>query len=435
MKTKLELEQGAQSILQKLIQHGFQAYLVGGCVRDKQLRRAVKDYDIATSALPEQVLELFERTIPTGLQHGTVSVIVNTALYEVTTFRKEADYEQFRRPVEVQFIDSLHEDLKRRDFTMNAMALDVQGELIDPFGGMADLEQGILRCVGNAEERFNEDALRMLRCIRFSSEYKLQVEGSTWLALCKQVSLLKHIAMERVRMELERMVAGANPLHALKLLVSSGILHEVKVPLKLAQIEQKRQPVAIGLLAEPVERWSYLYLTIGLNAAEAQADMRKLTFSKVQMRIVCNSIAAAYKIAADSSGLGILDVPQREELSLEVKLGRIWKLALLRYGKEGVQTIGSLLAVDPAVLEPLGITAKVSSVFIQHREAWLNGLVIDRLEQLQVGGKDLLGHIKLAPGPWLADVLQHLLQETALGRVPNEPEALLAEAFKFIEAL
>jgi tRNA nucleotidyltransferase (CCA-adding enzyme) len=428
MKTKLE--QGALCILQKLVQQGFEAYLVGGCVRDQLLRRAVKDYDIATSALPGQVLKLFERTIPTGLQHGTVSVILDGNLYEVTTFRKEAAYEQFRRPVEVQFIDSLHEDLKRRDFSMNAMALDLEGKLVDPFGGMTDLEQGILRCVGNAGERFTEDALRMLRCIRFSSEYELQIEGETWQALCKHTPLLKHIAMERVRMELERMIAGANPLKAIGLLTSSGILHEAKFPLKLAQLKVMRISEAIHHLAKPTERWSYLYLTLGLNAAETEVEMRTLTFSKFHMRIVCDAIAAANKLADDLAGSNF---PSGPVLPLETELGRLWKGTVLRYGKEAVQTILSVLTADSTVLDHLGISAEISSTFVQQGDTWLNELIVDRLEQLQVGGKELLTHIHRAPGPWMAEVLQYLLYETALGRLPNEPGALIEEALKFVE--
>ncbi|NHN28690.1 CCA tRNA nucleotidyltransferase [Paenibacillus agricola] len=431
MKTKLE--QGALKVLQKLTQQGFQAYLVGGCVRDQQLRRAVKDYDIATSAHPAQVVELFERTIPTGLQHGTVSVIMDGNLYEVTTFRKEADYEQFRRPAEVEFIDSLEEDLKRRDFTMNAMALDAAGMLIDPFGGLADLAQGSLRCVGNASERFTEDALRMLRCIRFSSEYELQIEGGTWQALCKHASLLKHIALERVRMELERMIAGANPLKAIGLLAASGMLLEAKQPLRLAQLDRLRTAEPINQLKAPTERWSFLYIAMGMNASETEADMRSLTFSKAQIKAVCAVVAAAYKLVDAAADVDLLNRVNRHELSLEHELEPIWKRTVLRYGKEALQLLGKVLAVDPKVLEHLSLPSQVVSLFIQHGEAWLNELEIDRLEQLRVDGKQLLTHIHHAPGPWLAEVLQFLLHEVALGRLSNETDALIAEAVMFVE--
>lgn len=152
----------AHDVMNRLMGNGYKAYMVGGCVRDSLLGRPVSDVDIATSALPEQVLSLFPRVVPTGLQHGTVTVVMPTCTYEVTTFRKESGYEGHRRPEEVEFIDDLEEDLMRRDFTINAMAIDVEGELHDPFGGAADLEQRLIRCVGDAEQRFREDALRML---------------------------------------------------------------------------------------------------------------------------------------------------------------------------------------------------------------------------------------------------------------------------------
>lgn len=182
----LEEDRGASYVLAKLTEAGYQAYLVGGCVQDAVLDRPIKDIDIATSALPEQVIACFPRTAPTGLQHGTVTVILQQGTYEVTTFRQEAEYEGFRRPTSVAYISDLMEDLKRRDFTMNAMAMNREGEVIDPFAGQKDLAIGVLRCVGKAEERFGEDALRMLRCIRFTSTYELQVEESTWLALLAQ---------------------------------------------------------------------------------------------------------------------------------------------------------------------------------------------------------------------------------------------------------
>ncbi|MEK3721816.1 CCA tRNA nucleotidyltransferase [Paenibacillus sp. FSL H8-0034] len=424
------MEQGAYSVLTKLQEQGYEAYLVGGCVRDKQLLRPVKDYDIATSAKPEQVLELFERTIPTGLQHGTVTVVLGAHHYEVTTFRKEAAYEQFRRPAEVQFIDSLHEDLQRRDFTMNAMALDQHGNLIDPFGGLADMEHGLLRCVGNASERFTEDALRMLRCIRFSAEYGLEVEAATWKALCEHSLLLKHIAMERVRMELERMIAGADPLKALRLLVSSGILRETKQALKLAQLDPVHMPAAIHLLLESDARWTYLFLSIGLNAAEIEADMRVLTFSVDQIKRVYKAAAAFYMLR---DGL-LLNQPEYvQEPTLEKRLEHLWKLGALTYGKAAWLTLYDILAVEPRWMVSHGITVEAGSIVLSRGKEWLDALIVDSLKQLQVGGKELLAHMNKPPGPWVTEVLNHLLQETALGRSPNETGLLIAEAEQFVK--
>ncbi|MEC0245781.1 CCA tRNA nucleotidyltransferase, partial [Paenibacillus chitinolyticus] len=209
-KNRTMIEEGRR-VLERLRSRQHEAYFVGGFVRDFVLERPVKDVDIATSAKPEEVMEAFSKTVPTGLQHGTVTVLTGAYSFEVTTFRKETEYEGFRRPAEVEYITDLEEDLKRRDFTMNAMAMDAEGNLIDPFGGRSDMDRGVLRCVGEAAERFGEDALRMLRCIRFAAEYGLVIEEATWLALLRQAPLLRHIAMERVRAELQRMVGGADP--------------------------------------------------------------------------------------------------------------------------------------------------------------------------------------------------------------------------------
>ncbi|UUZ94456.1 CCA tRNA nucleotidyltransferase [Paenibacillus sp. P25] len=274
------LEQKALHIIRRLNEHGFQAYLVGGCVRDKQLKRPVKDYDIATSAHPEEVQRLFERTIPTGLQHGTVTVLEGREPFEVTTFRREGGYEAFRRPTEVEYIDSLTEDLQRRDFTMNAMAIDAEGRSLDPFGGMGDLQAGVLRCVGEASERFREDALRMLRCIRFAAEYGLRVEEGTWNALRENIPLLRHIAMERVRAELERMIEGDRPGEAIRSLVSSQALRHTKSTLLLTCIEEQTGRTDWDGLQEADLRWTCLYLQLGVTRADAEEDLKKLTFPR-----------------------------------------------------------------------------------------------------------------------------------------------------------
>src|SRR5690554_1332340 len=152
-----ELVSEARQTMRVLLEAGFEAYLVGGFVRDYVLGLPVHDIDIATSAAPADVVRLFERAVPTGIQHGTVTVVRGKHSFEVTTFRKEGKYEDHRRPTDVLFVDSLEEDLSRRDFTMNAMAMNIDGDIIDPYGGKADLQAGLLRCVGQAEERFKED--------------------------------------------------------------------------------------------------------------------------------------------------------------------------------------------------------------------------------------------------------------------------------------
>ncbi|MEC0064418.1 CCA tRNA nucleotidyltransferase, partial [Paenibacillus thiaminolyticus] len=221
----------SKQVMRQLLDMGHEAYIVGGSVRDRLLGRPIGDIDIATSALPEQVMALFRRVVPTGLAHGTVTVVMDHYTYEVTTFRKESAYEDHRRPEEVEFIDDLEEDLRRRDFTINAMALDIEGRLRDPFGGRADLERGLIRCVGDPETRFREDALRMLRGVRFASLLGGRIAKSTWRALLRQRETLRYVAMERVRDELWKLTAGANPARGWAMLARSGLLRYAKEPL------------------------------------------------------------------------------------------------------------------------------------------------------------------------------------------------------------
>ena len=165
---KIQMPEAAKYIIETLTQNGYEAYIVGGCVRDSILNKQPQDWDITTSATPEQTKSLFRRTIDTGIEHGTVTVMMDKTGYEVTTYRVDGKYQDHRRPTEVTFTASLTEDLKRRDFTINAMAYNDQDGVIDEFGGLADLERGIIRCVGVPQERFDEDALRILRALQHS---------------------------------------------------------------------------------------------------------------------------------------------------------------------------------------------------------------------------------------------------------------------------
>ncbi|WP_416277391.1 CCA tRNA nucleotidyltransferase, partial [Paenibacillus timonensis] len=223
----LMLVQG-ENVLRVLRDGGHRAFFVGGCVRDELMGRPVHDMDIATSAKPGEVVRLFDRTVPTGIQHGTVTVLMEGHAFEVTTFRKESDYADHRRPGSVEFVDAVSEDLRRRDFTMNAIARGLNGELIDPYGGRMDIERGLIRCVGVAEERFEEDALRMMRAVRFASTFGFRPVKSLWKALIAGKDKLGYIATERVRMELEKIVLGPDPLRGLALLERSGLLRHAK---------------------------------------------------------------------------------------------------------------------------------------------------------------------------------------------------------------
>lgn len=207
----ISMPEKVEFIIDTLMEHGFEAYAVGGCVRDMILGRNPEDWDITTSATPQEVKNLFRRTIDTGIQHGTVTVMLDKDGYEVTTYRIDGEYEDNRHPKDVAFTKNLLEDLKRRDFTINAMAYNNRDGLVDAFDGMNHIEQKRICCVGNPEDRFDEDALRMLRAVRFSGQLGFSIEEQTGAAIRKKASFLKNISAERIRVELNKLITSKGP--------------------------------------------------------------------------------------------------------------------------------------------------------------------------------------------------------------------------------
>ncbi len=212
--------------MKRLSRHGFEAYMVGGCVRDLIMGRRPFDWDVCTSALPEEVMALFPSSRPTGLKHGTVTVISNGSSVEVTTFRSDGEYKDHRRPESVLFIGDLKSDLERRDFTINALAMQLSGEILDHFGGRQDIEKKLIRCVGKPEERFEEDALRMFRAFRFSAVLGFEIEHETLVAIKIKAHLSEKLARERVRIELEKTLLSDSPQVILDV-IGYGLLHGI----------------------------------------------------------------------------------------------------------------------------------------------------------------------------------------------------------------
>ena len=208
---KIQLPPKVKFIIDTITEAGFEAFAVGGCIRDSILGREPNDWDITTSAKPQQVKELFRRTIDTGIAHGTVTVMLDKEGFEVTTYRIDGEYEDSRHPKEVTFTSNLIEDLKRRDFTINAFAYNDSVGLVDAFEGMKDIENGVIRCVGNAMERFSEDALRILRAIRFSAQLGYTIEESTKRAITALADNLRHISAERIQVELTKLLVSPHP--------------------------------------------------------------------------------------------------------------------------------------------------------------------------------------------------------------------------------
>ena len=267
---KLTLDPGAAALLDALHAAGYAAYAVGGCVRDSLLGRTAHDWDLCTSALPQQVMELFgtEQCIPTGLQHGTVTIKYGGQLYETTTFRTEGSYTDGRHPDEVQFVPDVREDLARRDFTINAMAYNAAEGLVDPFGGQADLQNGLLRAVGEPQQRFTEDALRILRLYRFAARFGFALDAATARAARQLAPHLDCISAERIQEELAKLLAAPQPGAYLEPAVLAVVLPEL-TPAALEAAKPVVDACPAGEENLPV-RWAALLGTLG------EADTRRV---------------------------------------------------------------------------------------------------------------------------------------------------------------
>lgn len=226
MGTAVHPPKSVSAILSILKEHGYEAYAVGGCVRDSVMGVEPKDWDIASSALPSAIKELFSRTADTGLRHGTVTVLLEGEAFEVTTFRIDGEYGDSRHPEQVEFTGLIEEDLRRRDFTINAMAWNEERGLIDPFGGMQDIADSLIRCVGDPAQRFHEDALRMLRAVRFAARLGFQIDPDTKRGISENSDLILKISSERIREELSGILTADHPMEFL-LLKDTGLLGRI----------------------------------------------------------------------------------------------------------------------------------------------------------------------------------------------------------------
>jgi tRNA nucleotidyltransferase/poly(A) polymerase len=267
---------------------GYQAYIVGGCVRDLLLGHPPKDWDITTDASPKEVMALFPNTIPTGLQHGTVTVVMAPGIenhFEVTTFRIEGEYTDGRRPEEVFFVMNVEQDLARRDLTINAIAYDpIAHRLVDPFEGIKDLERRVIRAVGNAETRFREDGLRIMRAARFAARFGYQMEATTFSAMQASLETLKRVSKERVQDELHKTIMTSKPLYGLTLLLQSGAL-EVACPRLTSQKPYLHFMTYVDRCAGDFEtRLATIYANVPVKMAEE--ELLSLKFSNKEIKRV-----------------------------------------------------------------------------------------------------------------------------------------------------
>lgn len=439
---RIDVPEKAKRVVNTIQAAGFEAYVVGGCVRDSILGRQPQDWDITTSAKPEQVKALFPRTIDTGLQHGTVTVMQGGEGFEVTTYRIDGEYEDSRHPKEVVFTPKLEEDLKRRDFTINAMAYNEEKGLVDIFGGMEDIRLGRIRCVGRAEERFGEDALRMLRAIRFSAQLGYEIDEETKRGIRSLASTLKNISAERIQTELVKMLVSPHPDY-LRTAYDMGVTKVFFPEFDRAMETEQHHPhhlYSVGehilhslayVPADKVLRLTMLLHDIGkpdtltideqgithfYNHESVSAEMAKTILRR--LKFDNDTINMVYKLVMYH------DYGNSVEPTLQIV-----RRAMNRIGEDAFPALFQVKYAD--------MMAQSSYLRDEKRkrlESWeqLYAEIREKqqcvsLKTLAVTGSDLIA-VGMKPGRGLGEVLQKLLQLVLEDPACNTKEKLLAEA-------
>ena len=365
---------GAIDILKIFNRNGYEAYFVGGCVRDYLLGEEFSDIDITTNALPEEVKKIFRKSIDTGIQHGTVTILVNGEGYEVTTFRTEDEYTNHRAPEKVEFVSNLREDLDRRDFTINAMALDSNGKLYDYHKGESDLTCKVIKTVNNPNDRFYEDALRMLRAFRFSSKLGFEIEKDTLEAIKKNAELIKFVSIERIVNEFKKLLSGKGNLRSLELLLDSKL--NTYIPF-LEEIE----------IIQDFSKCSYcqsLYILSKINNISFDI-LKELKLSNKEVKL----IKEFDKINTDFV----------RKIPLE--------LILYKYNFEDVVFIAEYFSYN-------------------NRNNIENcKLTINSFDEVDITSQEIISTIGEKPGPWIKSVVSELEHEILLNRLDNNRKDIL----------
>lgn len=388
--------QKALPILERIQNAGFEAYFVGGCVRDCLLHQKIHDVDIATSATPLEVAALFSKTFDLGIQHGTIAVLENHETYEITTFRTESGYEDFRRPSEVHFVRSLEEDLKRRDFTINALAVATDGRLIDLYGGLEDLKRHVIQAVGNPHERFLEDALRMMRGVRFAAQLGFTLENETFLAMKELAPLLEKIAVERIRVEFEKLLLGKFASGGFELFLQSGLFQHCpqlkEQKLALEDFQQKLHTTSL-VLPEVSLAWTLLFDSLALKNTSP-------TFFLKSWKLANDTISEVEKL--------MTYLPLRKQGFLE-----LWEIYQL--GLPLAEKLEDLLPFYGKIPEKKRLVALFESLPIKNRQ------------ELHLTGSDVLAYFEKKAGPWVGESLLFAEKQVVLGLLPNDTAVLLSQ--------
>jgi tRNA nucleotidyltransferase (CCA-adding enzyme) len=437
---QIAIPEKAEAILSRLMEAGFEAYVVGGCVRDSLTGRKPKDWDITTSARPWQVKALFERTIDTGIEHGTVTVMIGHEGYEVTTYRIDGEYEDCRHPKQVLFTDNLVEDLKRRDFTINAMAYNKVAGVVDAFDGIGDLKRGVVRCVGDPGERFDEDALRILRAVRFSAQLGFEIDAATKAAIVQKAPQLVHISAERIQMELVKILTSPHPAH-IKLACDLGITAVVMpeydrirgvsqhTPNHIYDVETHTLKALENVEADTILRWTMLMHDFG------KPDVKKVAEDGREIFYKHPEVSARY---ADAIMKRLkFDNYTRERVVRLVKWHGLKyddaetsvRRALNRVGEDIFEEFLKVQRADVLAKNPKVIPAKIA--LLERKEQTFRKIIAEKqcftIRQLAISGRDLMT-AGILPGPLLGAVLEKLTEAVIDDQSLNEKDKLIALA-------
>ena len=429
----IRMDEGAAELLDTLHKAGYAAYVVGGCVRDSLLGLTPHDWDLCTSALPQQVMELFgaQRCIPTGLQHGTVTVKQSGALYEITTFRTEGTYTDGRHPDEVHFVPDVREDLARRDLTINAMAYNEKEGLVDPFGGQADLQSGIVRAVGVPRQRFTEDALRILRLYRFAARFGFAIDPPTAQAAQELCAHLDCVSVERIEEELAKLLSAPAPAAYLDKKILLVILPELSSE-ALAAAKPVVDACPAGAENLPV-RLAALLLSLGEDGIRRTLKRLRCSNALIEEAAVlvreARGCDGSFLFGHDSGhsiarpiAFGNRVPPQRTVLRETTVTPDFTIYARRLLGKYNLCTVQRLAALGTALQPEHAADFAALSELAEQLDA--DG-VCCRVSQLAVNGRDLMA-AGVPAGPGIRKVLEALLDGVIREEYPNERQALLA---------
>ena len=429
----IRMDEGAAELLDTLHRAGYAAYVVGGCVRDSLLGLTPHDWDLCTSALPQQVMELFgaQRCIPTGLQHGTVTVKQSGALYEITTFRTEGTYTDGRHPDEVHFVPDVREDLARRDLTINAMAYNEKEGLVDPFGGQADLQSGIVRAVGVPRQRFTEDALRILRLYRFAARFGFAIDPPTAQAAQELCAHLDCVSVERIEEELAKLLSAPAPAAYLDKKILFVILPELSSE-ALAAAKPVVDACPAGAENLPI-RLAALLLSLGEDGIRRTLKRLRCSNALIEEAAVlvreARGCDGSFLFGHDSGhsiarpiAFGNRVPPQRTVLRETTVTPGFTIYARRLLGKYNLCTVQRMAALGTALQPERAADFAALSELAEQLDA--DG-VCCRVSQLAVNGRDLMA-AGVPAGPGIRKMLEALLDGVIREEYPNERQALLA---------